>query len=407
MTQKTVGSRYRSGRVASRRCRVTAAMSLMVTVTLSGCSSGSDKGTSTVDNNASTPLAYITNASQSTGEFGLVRDGRIIAHRTGNFISINKPVWTLDGRYVATLDESTGSGQLVVINGGTGAMHTIPCSSCTTLAAISRSQLLVGLDPVGASANGDKSADLNDLNENVSMLQVDLSSKAPPIRVTTKLSKRAGAFEFLAGDSNETLVTTVPDLNQPEQLSLLRLDGSVQPLGSSQSSTLVGLPAAATTQTVNGRQVFALDGGWPQALPNEGGGNIFLLDAATGKHTYTDISVFAPPDQLPSSDIQIIVFDLWWDHASTLYATMALYVGDPHATGTLAYKIPPRLWRLDDNRWVQVSSDRALYVRQLDARTKAVIVPLKDGDGDGPLYIDVDGKRTHLMDHVSYISTPP
>jgi hypothetical protein len=396
-------------RPRSRSFKAVVAAALIASGLLVGCSSHPDAGgTSTAE------IAYVTAAGAGQDEFGLAQGTDVVARPAGDFDGDEAwdggPVWTLDDRFVVAVSDVPGhlEGQaLVVIDAASGSVRTIPCEACQSVAAIGAGKLLVSVDPASASAGGNSTGGGGESGANkLTVLEVDLESSAKPGQLITNLvTDGFSTIRFIASTSDAVLVAASPqDTNQADQLFLLQPDGSVKSLGSSQSSSSTGPATAVSPQS--GQPVFAVNGGWPNFVADEGEGHIFLLDARSGKRTYTDISALAPPQIFPSSAVQIEMYDMWTGPDGNLYATMGVAV-QPGYTGPPVHAIPQSLWRLDHNRWIRVDSGSTptQSVRQFGGGGEFVLVPTA-GQDYGTLDAMESGKRAVLANYVDRISSP-
>lgn len=371
--------------------------------------------------------AYLSKVDRGSTVLGLVRGTKTVVRQTvvaapnsntlfGIAMSrlVADPVWTLDGRYVVAIDHTnkdaelpgnTSDHSIVAVDAQNGTVRKVACPGCTSVVAVGGSKLLMSIDPEFASGEAPP-AIYGDENK-LPMMEVDLGSRSPAVQLMTDLPVSASPVEFVAGANGQVLVASKSDTVHPQELFLLYEDGSIKDLGPTSSGAPIG-PVAASSGSID-KTLFAINGDW--GAPNgQDGGNISLIDPASGKQSPTDVSVLAPMSSIQIGAVQIHIIDLWFDGGS-LYATLSLTSGFGHGD-PLVMTIQPSIWRLVDNRWRKVNDDKIMLACPLNATVRAVVVPedpntTYEASSGGTLYTESAGVRTFIASNVVAVATSP
>lgn len=355
--------------------------------------------------------AYITNR-----ELIVLRGNQVITRVPRIFVPSdpyqNGVAWTHSGDYIAVLSDlflretepKPELEQLIFANTRTGRVSRIPCPHCSSIAAFGKNEVIV-------LASNDKTT--------TTALRFNLDTPGPgnPLE-----GRELDSWEwnyFLASTRRHVLVNTnTTDPSLSGDLVLAKIDGSPnRALGSFSTGYII---AAASEKTVyDGAEVFATAyHANPGACVSSPFIHLIKAGAAEGEDSFnTDV---LNVQQADASD-GLKINDIWWGLDGRLHATIASWTcNEKQRTEDkkMVLSKPSSLWRLDGQKWVHEDPSQATMVRQLDQKTRVVLVipdcigPVKGQEvarqcNLGKLYRDAGGQRTLVADKVISISAPP
>lgn len=350
-------------------------------------------------------LAYL-----SSDGFTLVDGGKARTGEGGKFDSL---VWTDDGRYAAALflgsgaDPAAGASDVAVvsIDARDGKARRVPCPGCRGLVATHDAHVVAvrtqEAAPSGSPSPAGQTPSEPSSPTSTSIVDVDLKAGRPAIHATD-LPPVIGSVNILAGSSLGVLVAQansadVAAYGGPEDLFLVRPDGTVTALGTTDSNMQAGI---VTRHVPAGGSQIALAGGWHSGSC-EVGRTVDLIDLASGVRTRTDLSGLLPKDAGAGSDAGTDVRDLWWGSDGELYAILSSRKCSPDTPVIL-----PSVWRLDTaGRWQQQGAAIAEDFRDVGDGVRAVMRTA--GEGPSSLFLIQDGHEKRLAENVSALEVPP
>nr|QEO74590.1 hypothetical protein [uncultured bacterium] len=302
------------------------------------------------------------------------------------------PVWSRDGRHVATVSwncEDDGLGppnqadnRLLILNTLTPTVRRVTCG-CSKVAAIDGSRM--------AFVNHQGKAFILDL-------AADAGVKAWNVHLPAGLYAR----ETLAGVTGSVLLYATRAKPGTDQYAdpYDSDSGALLTVGTDGRSTLlrdleevysVNVVAASADHAPGGpRFVYTtIESFGDCAHP----GKIWVADLTGSKQVATNT------DALTANGGEAFMTDAWWGANGNLFATLSTTLCDPLGGKPI---VKPSLWRLDDERWVSIDKGPLTYVRQLNAATKVVVID------NGDLYVERNGgPGTKLASEVNGIEAPP
>jgi hypothetical protein len=354
---------------------------------------------------------------------GVLRGTQVVARKSLAFDTDTDrdagPVWSEDGRYVVAIDHTnknsglpgnTSDHTVAVIDVRNGAVRTIACPGCTTVVALGGSTILASIDPEFSS--GEAAPPVYGDPDKLPMMEIDLGTSSPAVQLVTDLPTSVGPVDFVAGSAGQVLVAGKSDAVTPQALFLLRADGSVKAFGTTSSRDLIG-PVTASVPDAAGAVRFAINGDWLEAIPNQEGGNITILNSMSGERSVTDTSTLASMADIQAGGTQVHVLDLWFSANGLLCGSLSVSKGYGHGSDVpFTQPVPASRWCVTDNRWRKVKTDRLLFDRSLNLNASAVVVPSDSSEIDysprlgGTLYTDISGVRTFVASDVVTVAAP-
>ncbi|MEU3461986.1 hypothetical protein ABZ721_18850 [Streptomyces sp. NPDC006733] len=339
----------------------------------------------------------------------VVRDGRTVAQRTGDFgIGAAQPQWTADGQWLffllhpaSTLPGDTSAAvpqpRLVTIHPSTGTVRDLACPACASVGAV-RADVVLAAQHDGTSED-----------RRLRLLHFDLASGQAPIQFTTTLPAELSSFRFLTATAGTAVAAgTDPSLvsayGGPERLFVMDGTGAARPvpfLGGDMAFS----SATGVRESVDRSGIVALVGG-THAGACEWGNSVELLDTRSGTVTMTDLSAAVPPQANTARDSGLAVSDLWWNGDGTLHATISAWRCDHRLPDPHVAVIRPSLWHLDGSRWRSDGPAPAGMTRPLGSgRQLQLAPPPSDGSGS-TLVLQTPEHTSTVATHVQGISVP-
>ena len=349
---------------------------------------------------SSTPYAYAT-----LSNFVLMRGGHEVARVKRPFsvddAETSKIAWTFDGRYVVFLSQAEYIGhrqdhpamQLDIVDARTGALRSLPCPYCDTIAAVGGDTILA----LTAHTNGQVSE----------MRSFDVSTSKPgaPVDMSGLQNGQVDYNTLLAGAGGQVLVEDgSTSLDVPSSLYLMKKDGSAGAYSKQIPDEDPRIWAAAENTVYNEPEIAVVVAKF--------GTDLVKLIGPSGEETDINMSTVPPPPDQCTSDA-VTVRDLWWGSDGYLRAVISAGTCNATPDQGATSSSPFTLYRLDGNRWVQEDSDPVLAERVFSGGAKAKLIFTNHntqslfGDKNQSLYYEQSAKRTLLADDVILILTPP
>lgn len=306
--------------------------------------------------------AYLT-----AKELAVVHGTQVTDRMAGHFTAMRH---TDDGRFVVAIENaSKANAQVSALDLHSGQRHNVSCNGCRSAV------------PAGGSA-------VAWLDRQNRIMKADLGTADLPQQQPYRLPAPAYTSgidppRLEAAQGQRLLVSE--DLVQGASIkggsvTVLTMDGKAQRIRTDNVGSII-----ATGTKIAFQLRYR-----PANCPSADGVGLVASDNLA--LTSTDLGTLGDNDLLRTT-----VSDLWWGRDGSLYATMS---SGPclFADGSVAQ---PGLYRLDGHRWRLVDAGPLRALRQLTARTKAVVLE------NGVLYTETDGKGTEIAQGVTAIDMPP